>query len=127
MVEACAAAMATGSAQSMADLRWLVLRSLLPSIRVLAAHGVDAGTRTAIRRRAVKVVQVTSNALALVNATTGVLPFLPLAYNRGKAWSLLPSSCLMKCMVCNRYAVNGLSSFWYIKSQKFRLKTMCTK
>ncbi|XP_039776847.1 uncharacterized protein LOC120644307 [Panicum virgatum] len=53
--------------------------SLLPSIRVLAAHGVDADTRAAIRRRAVKVVQVTSNALALVNATTGVLPFLPIS------------------------------------------------
>jgi hypothetical protein len=46
---------------------------------VLAAHGVDAGMRTAIHRRAVKVVQVTSNALALVNATTEVLPFLPIS------------------------------------------------
>jgi len=141
VAEACAAAMAAGSAQDMEDLRRPALRplvlpspapshgggggrglrgghgdriraghggsttapsalssSLLPSIRVLAAHGVDAGTRAAIRRRAVEVAQVTNNALALVNATTGVLPFLPLAYNRGKAWSLLPSSCSMKCI-----------------------------
>ncbi|XP_039804835.1 uncharacterized protein LOC120669082 [Panicum virgatum] len=55
--------------------------------------------RTAIHRRAVKVVQVTSNALALVNATTEVLPFLPISVQQSTRISSTGSDST--CVFCH--------------------------